>query len=154
MPKTPKAAKKKQNTPAAARTRFLQKAAVYLQTREAEVIPDGPSGVVEDAKGQTKAAARVVPSHLASHMLAVSRKGQVQLSPEMKHSICKRCHAVLVPDSTFVERVENKSNGQKKAWADVRVVECLKCGAAKRFPIGARRQKKRAERDSIRRYEI
>lgn len=78
--------------------------------------------------------------HLVSHMLAVSRKGQVQLSHEVKRSVCKRCNAVLLPDVTSTTRIENESKAQKKSWADVRVIECLTCNAKKRFHIGARRK--------------
>jgi len=40
-----------------------------------------------------------------------------------------------VPGTTCTHRVENKSKGGKKKWADVLVVEC-QCGMVKRFPVG------------------
>ena len=81
--------------------------------------------------------------HLISQLRSVSLKGQIRLSQAMKHSICKRCDALLVPGSTSSTRIENKSRGGKKAWADVLVVTCQSCSAVKRFPVGAKRQCRR-----------
>lgn len=86
--------------------------------------------------------------HLISHLRSVSLKGQIRLSPAMKHSICKRCDALLVPGSTSSARVENKSRGGKKAWADVLIVTCRSCNAVKRFPVAAKRQRRRPQRAS------
>lgn len=94
---------------------------------------------------------RVGPScYLTSHLRSVSLKGQIRLSPAMKHSICKRCDAILIPGSTSSIRVENKSRGGKKAWADVLIVTCCLCNAVKRFPVGAKRQCRRPQRASER----
>lgn len=91
--------------------------------------------------------AAIGPScNLISHLRAVSLKGQIRLSPVMKHSICKRCEALLIPGSTSSVRVENKSRGGKKAWADVLVVTCRHCDAVKRFPVAAKRQCRRPQR--------
>lgn len=86
--------------------------------------------------------------HLVSQLRAVSLKGQIRLSQAMKHSICKRCDALLFPGSTSSTRVENKSRGGKKPWADVLVTTCHSCGAAKRFPVGGKRQRRRPHRAS------
>ena len=73
-------------------------------------------------------------------------KSQIRLSPAIKRSLCKRCDALLVSGSDSTSRLENKSRGGKKPWADVLVVTCNSCGTVKRFPVGAKRQSKRAER--------
>lgn len=86
--------------------------------------------------------------HLISQLRSVSLKGQIRLSQAMKHSICKRCDALLVPGSTSSTRVENKSRGGKKPWADVLIITCHSCGAVKRFPVGAKRQSRRPHRAS------
>ena len=53
---------------------------------------------------------------------------------------------VLVSGATCRKFVENLSNGGRKPHADVLVIECGSCGAQKRWPIGARRQRKKGER--------
>jgi len=80
---------------------------------------------------------------LASHLRAVSLKGQIRLSAEMKHSICKRCDSHLVVGSTATRNMENKSRGGKKPWAEVLVISCNTCGVKKRFPVAAKRQPRR-----------
>ncbi len=83
---------------------------------------------------------------LLSNLRAVSLKTQIRLTPAIKSSICKRCDTLLVSSSTSTSRVENNSRGGNKAWADVLVVTCNSCGFVKRFPIGAKRQRRRAKR--------
>jgi ribonuclease P protein subunit RPR2 len=84
--------------------------------------------------------------HLISHLRSVSLKGQIRLSLTLKHSICKRCDAILIPGNTSSVQVENKSRGGKKPWADVLVVTCRLCHAVKRFPVGAKKQCRRSQR--------
>ncbi len=83
---------------------------------------------------------------LLGHLRAVSLKGQIRLSPAIKHTICNRCDLLLVPGTSASTYMENKSRGRKKSRADVLVMTCTTCGTAKRFPIGAKRQLKRQER--------
>lgn len=83
---------------------------------------------------------------LLGHLRAVSLKGQIRLSPNMKHSICKRCDLLLVPGSSATVQTENKSRGGKKPWADVLVMTCTACGTAKRYPVGAKRQLRKEKR--------
>lgn len=87
--------------------------------------------------------------YLVSHLRAVSLKGQVRLSREMKRSLCKRCDAYMVPASTYLSSLENQSRQSKKRCADVQVLACVSCGATKRFPIGASRQKSKNDRKDI-----
>ncbi|KAF2458141.1 RNAse P Rpr2/Rpp21/SNM1 subunit domain-containing protein, partial [Lineolata rhizophorae] len=93
-----------------------------------------------------KGNAHALPTHFNAHLLAVSRKSQSHLSPALKRSICRRCHAHLVPGATSSHRVANASRGGRKPWADVLVVRCALCGAEKRFPVGQERQAGKKER--------
>lgn len=86
--------------------------------------------------------------HFISDLRAISLKSQIRLEPELKHSICKRCHGLLIAGSTSTSRIENASRGGKKPWADVLVVACNVCGTKKRFPQGARRQPGRDQRST------
>lgn len=147
------------------RTSYLYQAANYLASRRATASiqsssQQNPKAGVEVSSGNNITGQKDIysskenrrlgesglPNHLISHMLGVSRKAQIHLSPEIKHTVCKRCNGVLVTGSTSSARVENLSRNSKKSWADVLVVKCLSCEADKRFPIGAQRQKKKADR--------
>ena len=88
--------------------------------------------------------------HLLSHLRGVSLKSQIRLSPAIKHSVCKRCDTLFMPGSTSTSTIENLSKGGKKPWADVLVIRCDVCHAVKRFPVGARRQQKREQRQKMR----
>ena len=83
---------------------------------------------------------------LLAQARAISLKSQIKLTPTMKKSICKRCNTMLTPGSTASVRIENKSCNGRKSWADVLVVTCTACGAAKRQPVGAKRQSKKHNR--------
>jgi ribonuclease P protein subunit RPR2 len=84
--------------------------------------------------------------YLLHHLHGISLKGQIRLDSAIKHRICKRCDALLLPGSTSTSCVENRSKNGAKPWADVLVITCNSCHAARRFPIGAVRQQKRKER--------
>ena len=88
-----------------------------------------------------------LPSLLFTHLTQVARKSQIRLHPNIKHRICKRCNAILAEGTTSRKYVENLSKGGKKPHADVLVVECGVCGAVKRWPVGAKRQKGRKGRE-------
>ena len=88
-----------------------------------------------------------------SELRAISLKSQIRLDPELKHSICKRCHGLLIAGSTSTSEIENLSRGGKKSWADVLVVTCNVCGTKKRFPQGARRQPRRNQRSTLSKAE-
>jgi len=85
---------------------------------------------------------------LLSHLHAVSRKAQISLSPNIKRSICKRCHTLLIAGSNCHERLENLSRRSGKPWADVMVRRCLTCGTEKRTPTGIMRQAGKEERSN------
>jgi ribonuclease P protein subunit RPR2 len=77
-----------------------------------------------------------LPRQLASHMLLVSTKSNTKLSQRIKRSICKRCTSVLIAGRTAEIRIENKSRGSRKPWAEVLVTTCIACGMEKRYPVG------------------
>lgn len=88
-----------------------------------------------------------LPSYLMNHLVQVSRKQQIRLQADVKHGICTRCGNVLTNGQTSRKFTENLSFGGRKPQADVLVLECGYCSAQKRFPVGARRQQKKALRD-------
>ena len=135
-----------------ARTTFLYQAATYLtlQTPSNETTND----LRRESQGASAGShASPTRSSLAmrfcSDLQQVSRKGQLRMTMEMKRTLCKCCHTILVPGRTATQTVENTSKGGKKPWADVLILECSTCGGKKRFPVGAKKQLKRAERKVV-----
>ncbi|TVY45020.1 Ribonuclease P protein subunit [Lachnellula subtilissima] len=94
----------------------------------------------------SEAAYRPAARRMISDLRSVTLKGQMRISPTMKHSICKKCDTLLIDASTCTNEVENKSKEGKKPWADVLVLRCYTCGLEKRFPVAAKRQKRRPKR--------
>merc|ERR1712192_257818 len=43
---------------------------------------------------------KVLSAALGSHMVAVGQKSQVRLSKEIKRTVCKGCHLLLVPGAS------------------------------------------------------
>lgn len=119
----------------------------HAQEMNVKTPKTNPS-VSHSAMNQESAGVLGPSRHLISQLRSVSLKGQIRLSQAVKHSICKRCDALLVPGSTSSTRVENKSRGGRKPWADVLVITCHSCSAVKRFPVGAKRQPRRPHRAS------
>jgi len=87
-----------------------------------------------------------LPLHLTTHLCQTALKSQIRLHNNIKRSICKRCSTVLFEEETCTKRMENMSRGGRKPHADVLVLECGVCGAEKRFPVGAKRQRRKIER--------
>ncbi|KAF2281422.1 Rpr2-domain-containing protein, partial [Westerdykella ornata] len=133
-----------------ARASFLYQAATYL-TLQATSAPLSPES---DEIGAHERHESLNPGtgnpkqvcHLGAHLRAVSQKGQLRLSLDMKHSLCKTCHALLIPGRTSTQNLENRSKGGSKPWADVFEIECNICGTKKRFPVGAKRQQRKDKR--------
>lgn len=82
----------------------------------------------------------------ASQISSISRKSSVKVSRDAKRSMCKSCKSLLRPGASSQSWIENKSKEKKKPWADVLVTKCLSCGFEKRYPIGAKRQLRKEER--------
>ena len=122
-----------------ARISYLHQAATYLATTQGEKTRTEPSTKVEEAKTQESKFRRPQlnqTKHLLSQLQGVSKKSQIRLAGNLKHSVCKRCDALLISGVTSSEQVTNSSTDKRKPWADVFEIKCRACGAAKRFPIG------------------
>jgi ribonuclease P protein subunit RPR2 len=155
-----------------ARISYLYKASVYLQSRAAAKSTDSNQGKVhedvhdemsneskitrpplsqDNTDNKAKDSVKTSPSRLSrqylSQMRGVSRKSQLRLPVDIKHSVCKRCDALLISGSTCTEEIENRSSGKRKPWADVLVVRCTTCATPKRFPRGHKRSTKMAQED-------
>lgn len=87
-----------------------------------------------------------LPLQLNAHLRSVAQKAQIRLSQDIKHAICKICSSPLIEGETCIRSTENLSKGGRKLWADVLVLKCCACGACKRFPIGAKKQKRKSLR--------
>lgn len=81
-----------------------------------------------------------LPLHLSSQFRQVASKSQIRLHPSIKRSSCKKCDSILIEGQNCRKYIENLSKDCKKPHADVLVVQCLPCGATKRYPVGAKRQ--------------
>lgn len=91
-------------------------------------------------------ALRNLSRHAIAEMRAVTLKTQIRQSQALKRTVCKFCDTLLLEGQTCRSTVENPSRGGHKPWADVLVVRCSTCGEAKRFPVCAPRQRRRALR--------
>ncbi|EXJ72262.1 uncharacterized protein A1O5_04766 [Cladophialophora psammophila CBS 110553] len=120
------------------RLSYLHQAATYLATvgthntqqEVAETAGTAASVAIKDSTSHNSTEA----NRLLMHLRGVSRKSQIRLAPRLKHSICKRCDALLIPGETMTEKVVNPSKGGTKPWADLFEIRCDKCGTIKRFP--------------------
>jgi ribonuclease P protein subunit RPR2 len=157
-----KAANSARNVPNKAlhsRVSYLYQAATYLAAQQRHSsAAKSDSDETEDAKGNGNAIVVEKPSanseftlqpvsrRLISDLREVALKVQIRVSPTLKQSICKNCDTLLVDGSTCSNVVENKSKGVKKPWADMLVRRCNVCGFQRRFPLAAKRQKRRPHR--------
>lgn len=119
------------------RISYLHQSAAYLASAEEmsrSLIPADSERQVHAAPFRKSTFTQ--SRHLLSQMRAVSLKAQIRLSPELKHSFCRRCNSLLAPGKTSNFRLTNNSRHGDKPWADVLVVTCGFCGAVRRFPIG------------------
>ncbi|CCD26325.1 ribonuclease P protein subunit RPR2 NDAI_0H01510 [Naumovozyma dairenensis CBS 421] len=81
----------------------------------------------------------------------ISKKTKTSISPNMKRSICKKCHRILIPTITSKTIIKNLSTSKsKKVNPKNDVLEChCQCGVIKRYPIGQNRNYKlNSEKDN------
>jgi ribonuclease P protein subunit RPR2 len=144
------------------RLSYLHQASVYLHTASnwqqtkqpsisakqelQETISQSPGGDKEECTSEHS-------RHLLTQLRAVSLRSQIRLTPELKHSVCKRCDSLLVAGQTSVHTLENASRRERNPCADVLVITCRFCGCKKRFPVGAKRQKKSGPKLAAQRKE-
>ena len=121
-----------------ARLSYLHQASSYLAlARKGQKLggeEDAVVSVEEDASKQDHQHAQ--SRHLLSQLRAVSLKSQIRLTPQIKHTVCKRCNSLLMAGKTSTKMIINESRGRRKPQADVVVVRCYFCGNVKRFPVG------------------
>lgn len=128
-----------------------------LTSTTEDLVPKQTLGGAISARGDTHQAGRPAQTRdalnkvsrdhvLVSQIRSISNKAKVRIDLEMKHQMCKRCNAVLLPGSTSTEGKENRSKDSKKPWATARVIHCTICGTSKRFPMGAKRQSRKTQR--------
>ena len=89
-----------------------------------------------------------LPLQLNAHLRSVAQKAQIRLAQDLKHAICKTCSSPLIEGETCLRSTENLSKGGRKPWAEVLVLKCCACGACKRFPVGAKKQKRKSLREA------
>jgi len=126
------------------RLSFLHQAATFLATRDGEkTVPEKghheePTAASISARPVQKpaAASSREATRLLSHLRGVSRKSQIRIARDVKHTICKRCDGILLPGETSSVGVTNSSKDGRKPWADVLELRCENCGTVKRFPVG------------------
>ncbi|VVT55045.1 uncharacterized protein SAPINGB_P004398 [Magnusiomyces paraingens] len=83
----------------------------------------------------TQALARVY----AQSMKAVAKKSVLRLSPNVKRTVCKKCHRFLAENSGSVTtRIVNESTANDPR-CDVLEKTCV-CGVTRRFPVGQNRK--------------
>jgi len=120
------------------RLSYLHQAATYLTTigshNEQQKTTESSGDSFSAADKDVTRHRSIGATRLLMHLRGVSRKAQIRLAPRVKHSICKRCDALLVPGETMTEQVVNPSKGGRKPWADVYEIRCNRCGTIKRFP--------------------
>ena len=149
MPKV-RDSKSVQNRHIYSRISYLYQAAALFATRQPAKPqsqtgpPPPPPSKASDNGRQNQAIAR----RLLTSLRSISLKTQIRLNPRIKWTVCKFCDTLQIEGVTSTSVVENASRNGRKPWADVLVCTCLTCGHAKRYPVGARRQKRREFRDN------
>lgn len=127
------------------RLSFLHQAATLLTTADGYSMPaqSGQSHLSNASPKETRTASQGSPesTRLLGHLRGVSRKSQIRIAPELKHTVCKRCDCLLIPGRTSTETIRNDSRNKNKPWADVLEVRCNRCGTIKRFPVGGIHQR-------------
>ncbi|KAF4583018.1 RNAse P Rpr2/Rpp21 subunit domain-containing protein [Ophiocordyceps camponoti-floridani] len=130
------------------RASYLFQAATYFSHRARQAASSSTSSTTdEDTKLQQKQL-RNLSRRAIADMRAVTRKAQIRQVPSLKRSLCSACNTLLVEGDSCLSTVENASKGARKPWADVLVIRCVTCRAAKRFPVDAPRQARAAMRRS------
>jgi ribonuclease P protein subunit RPR2 len=153
MAETKDTTKKIPNRQAYSRISFLYQASSYFAT-----LPNAGESVTLQ-KGRRKAQKKSshksseqaekhgfpVSAYLGSHLMTIGRKGIIRIAPSVKRSICKRCKVLLREGSTSAVSLENKSLDGSKPHADMLLVACLGCGMEKRYPLGSKPEKIKAQ---------
>ena len=124
------------------RISYLHQAAAYLATTRSPVSSrqrEIGSGLLSGAVSKHGSNRSRTPQiqYLLTQLKGVSRKSQIRLGRDVKHSICRRCDTLMVLGMTSSQTVKNDSKYRRKPWADIFEVQCNVCSAVKRFPVGS-----------------
>lgn len=149
-----KGSKGVQNRHIYSRASYLYQAATYLasqQNQKANISEQSQTtndehSISHQAARQQKAMQNM-SRQLVSSLKSVTLKAQIRQAADMKRTICKFCDTLQIEGQTCSSTVENLSRGGLKPWADVLVIRCNTCKRAKRYPVSAPRQKRRALRE-------
>jgi ribonuclease P protein subunit RPR2 len=150
-----------QNRAIYSRISFLQQAAVTLSSISLQPPGSNSANAVGGADSSNQPAPARRPENsgsgtalggmsrrLATDLRAVSLKTRIRLKPAVKQTICKFCDSILIDGESCTSKIENKSKGAKKPWADVLVRKCHTCGKERRYPVSAARPKRKTDRGS------
>lgn len=80
----------------------------------------------------------ILSRHCARQLDLVAKKAVLKLTPAVKRTLCKKCHAMMIPGLSVEIFIENLSN-LKSPKSDVLVHRCMECNTSKRYPIGINR---------------
>lgn len=145
-----------QNRAIYSRVSFLQQAAVFLSRQsqsqhqqQQQSLPSSTSSVLAPLVPPPPTSLEGMSRRLATDLRSVSLKTRIRLSPAVKRTICKYCDSVLIDGSTCTAFIENRSKGGRKPWADILVRRCHACKRERRFPIEAKRTKRKTERGTM-----
>ena len=124
------------------RISYLHQAAAYLATTRSPSNSkhEAAAGVLPSAASSKEHSSKLrnpQSRYLLNQLEGVSKKSQIRLGRDVKHSICRRCDTLMIPGRTSSQIVRNESTGGRKPWADIFEIQCSKCKAVKRFPIGS-----------------
>lgn len=128
-----------------ARVKFLDQASRLIA--EQQFSSTSAESSISDIAAHDKDADNLgLAVFLGSHLRKVAKRSQVRIDKVTKRRVCKVCSTPQLENKSAITTLENSSTGRSKPWADVETITCLNCGTQKRFPTGARRQLKRAQR--------
>jgi len=74
-------------------------------------------------------ARRILSTYLSHLMVGIGQKSVTRASPEVKRSVCKGCHTILIPGDTAKVGVRSRKGGKKTE------IRCEQCGTMKAFPM-------------------
>ncbi|CAI5755824.1 unnamed protein product [Candida verbasci] len=81
---------------------------------------------------------------LNRNLKLISKRTTLKIHSNVKRTICKNCHSLLIPGISVSNYIENKSKS-KAQHNDILVRTCLNCKAIKRFPTKIREGKNDTE---------
>ncbi|RAL65974.1 hypothetical protein DID88_005635 [Monilinia fructigena] len=131
-PQATKGVSKVPNKALYSRMSYLYQAAIYFAVQDNENQYRSIKGGASDSSMEnvmqcdtTKVDANFTGScqplsrRLISELRSVSQKGLMRMSPDMKHSMCKKLSTLLMEGTSCTAHIENKMIGREVALRDV-----------------------------------